>query len=762
MTRRPPPPGRSPAPRRGARGPDPRRRPGSTALPRIILAVFGLLAIGLFGLIVSVYGSFTSGLRDVSEIEDFDLVEGSTVLSADGTELATFAVEDRREIDFDQIPQVMIDAQVAAEDQTFWTNPCVDFRSIVRAVLQNFQAGETVSGASTICQQLVRMRLFDADLLADPERQVERKIKEAILALRLDDRYPGEEGKQRIIEMYLNQVYYGNNAYGIWSAANAYFGKDLTSDAEEDQLTVSEAAMLAGLVRAPSRLDPTAEAISEESGGETRYVVPPTAQAIVVRDIVLAQMLQSEFITQAEHDAAVAEEIELAPPRDRSFLAPHFVFAVRREANELLEGEEALDTDGLRIITTLDYQGYQTVAEKWARIGYDLDRLTDEELAATYGEAALPWIKQLQGRNINNDAIVTVNYRTGAVLAYVGSSNFDGESTPEHQPNFDVIGQAYRQSGSAFKPITYAAGFESGVISPATMLMDVRTDIAEGFDPPNADGRERGPVRVRDALKYSLNVPVSKAQQLIGTENVVAMAERLGLEFDPLHNDEHAVPSLTLGTLGIHQLDLAGAYGAIANGGRLQEPYLIERIEVGCRSAWPRFPSFPRRRREARRPSRSRPRARGRLPDLSSLVSASRYTREPRATSLAAASSQSGEKPKAAIDPSSTTLPALLRIASSLAAGTGSPSAEAGASTPPTSSIEIRSRFFAVASYRRERRTKRGSRNCADSWIAPATAPTRERTSRSGRESTKRGRIDGTVICGDARAASGQRGGRGR
>ena len=194
MTRRPPPPGRSPAPRRGARGPDPRRRPGSTALPRIILAVFGLLAIGLFGLIVSVYGSFTSGLRDVSEIEDFDLVEGSTVLSADGTELATFAVEDRREIDFDQIPQVMIDAQVAAEDQTFWTNPCVDFRSIVRAVLQNFQAGETVSGASTICQQLVRMRLFDADLLADPERQVERKIKEAILALRLDDRYPGRRG----------------------------------------------------------------------------------------------------------------------------------------------------------------------------------------------------------------------------------------------------------------------------------------------------------------------------------------------------------------------------------------------------------------------------------------------------------------------------------------------------------------------------------------------------------------------------------------
>jgi membrane peptidoglycan carboxypeptidase len=545
----------------------------------MILAAFGLAAVGLFIGILSVYGSFTSGLPNVEDIEDFRLAQGSTVLSSDGTELATFAMEDRREIDFAQIPEVMRDAQVAAEDQSFWTNPCVDFRSIVRALLQNFQAGETVSGASTICQQLVRMRLFDAELMADPDRQVERKVKEAILALRLDDRYPGEEGKQRILEMYMNQSYYGNNAYGIWAAADAYYGKDLTSDAPEDQLTVSEAAMLAGLVRAPSRLDPSTEAVQRGTGTNARYFVPETAQAITVRNFVLDQMLDSSFIDQQEHDDAVAEQIELAPPRDTAYLAPHFVYAVRREANELLEGEDLLDTGGLRIHTTLDYEGYQVVAEKWAQIAYDMDRLDDAELAETYGEAALAWIKQLQGRNINNDAIVTVNYRTGAVLAYVGSANFYGEATPEHQPNFDVIGQAYRQSGSAFKPITYATGFEDGVISPATMLMDVRTDIAGGFNPPNADNRERGPVRVRDALKYSLNVPVSKAQQLIGSERVVTMAQRLGLEFDPRHNGEHAIPSLTLGTLGVHQLDLAGAYGALANGGQLMAPYLIERIE---------------------------------------------------------------------------------------------------------------------------------------------------------------------------------------
>ena len=302
-----------------------------------------------------------------------------------------------------------------------------------------------------------------------------------------------------------------------------------------------------------------------------------------MRDIVLDQMLDSEFITEAEHQRRRSPSRScLAAPDDNEYLAPHFVYAVRREAGDLLEGEELLDTGGLRIITTLDYEGYQRSAEKWAQIAYDLDRMSPEDLVATYGEAAAGeqgWIRQLQGRNINNDAMVTVNYRTGAVLAYVGSANFFGESTPEHQPNFDVIGQAYRQSGSAFKPITYAAGFESGVITPATMLMDVQGEIVDGYSVPNADNRERGPVRVRDALKYSLNIPVAKIQQLVGTENVVNMAERLGLDWDPRQEAEVAVPSLTLGTIGVHMLDLATAYGVIANGGKFVPSYMIERIE---------------------------------------------------------------------------------------------------------------------------------------------------------------------------------------
>ena len=562
------------------RSPGSRQRSNLAPLPALILGAFAALAVALFIGVVAVFASYASGLPDPSQLEDFELSQGSSVMSTDGVELATFAAEERRVLSFDRIPQVMADAQVAAEDRTFWTNPCIDFKGIVRAALQNFSASETVSGASTICQQLVRIRLFDADLLTNPDRVWERKIKEALLALQVGDRYPGLEGKQKLLEMYLNQVYYGNNAYGIWAAASRYFDKDITSQAPEDQLTIGEAALLATLVRAPSALDPTQVAVpTTDAEGNTILVVPPDARAMTFQRLVLDGMVATGAITQAERDAAAAEPIVVAPPQDRQYKAPHFVYAVRRAAEELLGSEDLLDRGGLVITTTLNYNGYQVSAEKWAGVAYDLDRLSDEELIAKYGQPALAWIKQLQGRNINNDALVTINYRTGAVLAYVGSANYYGEATPAHQPAYDVVGQAYRQSGSAFKPITYATGFERGTITPATMFMDVQGIIAEGYTVPNASGNERGPVRVRDALKYSWNIPVTKAQQLIGTQNVVDMGERLGLEWDPQQANEVAVPSLTLGTIGVHMLDLAGAYGAIANGGILSEPFLIDTIK---------------------------------------------------------------------------------------------------------------------------------------------------------------------------------------
>jgi membrane peptidoglycan carboxypeptidase len=567
------PPRRGPAAR--ARG---RSRPPAALLPAIILGAAAALALALFIGVLGVFSSYTTGLADPAALADFTLSEGSKIISADGVELATFAAEQRKVIPYDEIPQLLVDAQVAAEDQTFWTNPCIDFRGILRAAIQNLEADRQVSGASTICQQLVRARLLDAGLMADPSRIVERKIKEAILALRVGKTYAGQAGKEQLLAMYMNQIYYGNQAYGIWAAAHAYFGKDITSSAPEDQLTIGEAAMLVGLVRAPSALDPTNEAIERtDASGSAILVVPATAGAKRVQGFVLANMVESGYITQAQADAAAAETIELAPQHAQQYKAPHFVYATRREAASLLGGEDLLATGGLTITTTLDYNGYQLSAEKWAAIGYDMDRLSDDELIAKYGETAFnTWIKKLRGHNINNDALVTLNYRTGAVLAYVGSANYYGETTDAFQPAYDVVGQAYRQSGSAFKPITYVTGFERGVLTPASMFMDVEGDVAEGYTVPDADHGQRGPVLVRDALKYSLNIPAAKAQQLAGTQNVVDMARAMGLNFDPSQNP--AVPSLTLGTIGIHQLDLAGAYGVIADGGVRAEPYLIERI----------------------------------------------------------------------------------------------------------------------------------------------------------------------------------------
>jgi membrane peptidoglycan carboxypeptidase len=581
MSRTPAPRGASPSSQRARRSPRPApANTGIAMLPAFILAAFTAVAAALFIGMIGVYASYTTGLPSIADLESFQLDEGSHVISADGVELANFAAEQREVVKFDDIPKLLVNAQVAAEDKTFWTNPCLDFRGIVRAAYQNLTTGRVVSGASTICQQLVRIRLFDPELMADPDRILERKIKEAILALRVGDRYSGQPGKEQILAMYMNQVYYGNNAYGIKAAARAYFGKDITSNNADDKISIGEAAMLVGLVRSPSALDPTKEAVQrKDDKGRTVLVVPNSAGAKRVQGLVLTNMVAAGYITQAEADDAAHERIELAPQRSRRYRAPHFVYAVRRAANDLLGNEDLLDRGGLRIETTLQYRDYQVAAEKWAGVAYDLDRLSDERLIAKYGQDALTWIKQLQGRNIGNDALVTLNYRTGAVIAYVGSSNYYGRATKAHQPAFDVVGQAYRQSGSAFKPITYATGFERGAITPATMLMDVKGEIVDGYSVPNADGRERGPVRIRDALKYSMNIPAAKSQQLIGTQEVVDMAERLGLRWDPQQKAQGvAVPSLTLGTIGIHQLDLASAYGTLANGGVRVPPYLIEKI----------------------------------------------------------------------------------------------------------------------------------------------------------------------------------------
>ncbi len=222
VTSSPPPPEGYPGPARTGAASRMRVQP----LPALIFATFGVLAGGMVLASLLLYSSYASSLPDVTVLEEYAPDEGSVVMSADEQQLATFAETNRRVVDYDQIPTVIVDATVSAEDHTYWENPCVDPRAIVRAMLQNVSAGEVVSGASTICQQLVRSVLLPPDLMADPDRQLERKIKEAMLALELDAAYPGQEGKEQIMEFFLNEMYYGNNGYGIWAAVDRYYGKD--------------------------------------------------------------------------------------------------------------------------------------------------------------------------------------------------------------------------------------------------------------------------------------------------------------------------------------------------------------------------------------------------------------------------------------------------------------------------------------------------------------------------------------------------------
>src|SRR5207302_1701542 len=184
-----------------------------------------------------------------------------------------------------------------------------------------------------------------------------------------------------------------------------------------DKLTIAEAAMLAGLVRAPSQLDPSKAAVAEkDSKGRTTLVVPSDADATRVEGFVLDEMAQQGYITTAQRDAAKAEKIVISPSQSQRYKAPHFVYAVRAAANDILGGEDLLDSGDLTVTTTLNYNGYQVYAEKWAAVAYDMNHLSDAALTKKYGTAAMSWIRQLQHRNINNDALVTVNYRTGAVL----------------------------------------------------------------------------------------------------------------------------------------------------------------------------------------------------------------------------------------------------------------------------------------------------------------------------------------------------------
>ncbi len=527
---------------------------------------------------VGVYSSLASGLDDPNELTTYVLPEESIIYDRTGkVELARFGDAKREVVAFDEIPPILLDATTAVEDKTFWENAGFDPVAIVSAGIGSLRGDSR--GASTITQQLVRARLLDPELVQDSSRTAERKLKEIIQSIRVTQAFPGEEGKQTIITAYLNQNYYGNQSYGVKAAVRSYFGIEL------NELDASQAAIIAGLPKSPSNYDLVRNAIEEcptvvaedEPCPDAKLVVPKDTTVVQRRDQILGLLadgrtpMSGDQYSSADFTAAKSEEVILAPQTTPRWIAPHFVWAVRDELADRLCGTDTpscteLELGGLRVITTLDSE-LQKIAEKWVKAAAVVPRQDNPAAAAkALGFKKLePWMKNLEGKKLRNSALVALDYQTGELVAYVGSADYYGRSTRAFQAQYDVVGQGYRQPGSAFKPFNYATGIEDKAITAGTMLMDVGTDFGGGYTPSDADRQERGPVRVRSALQFSLNIPAVKAMGINGPDHVFAKAQDFGMKFQGPRTAELA---LALGVQEVRPVDLVTAYGTLANSGK--------------------------------------------------------------------------------------------------------------------------------------------------------------------------------------------------
>jgi membrane peptidoglycan carboxypeptidase len=557
---------------------------GAVAFPLLLFGVLVFVAAALFITAVGAYAYYSRGLDDPQKLEAIEFIQETVLYDRTGkTELARFGTERREVVTFEQVAPVAIDATTAIEDKSFWSNTGFDAPAIADATLDTL-TGDRERGASTITQQLVRQRLLDSGLVQDDDRKVERKVKELIQSVRLSQAYPGDEGKRKIITAYLNQNFYGNNSYGIKAAARGYFGvTDL------NKLTLAQAAILAGIPQSPVSYDLVRNAIEEEVDGKTRLVVPPDAAIVQRRNHILDLMAQGRTpltgskYGPTEFEAARNEPVVLASQAEPNWRAPHYVWAVREELTRELCGERVatcpqIERGGLRVTTTLDLT-LQKAAERWVTAAAILPHVkgtTPEKYAKTLGVPYANWLQRLRTKDLHNGALVAMDYQTGEVVAYVGSAGYYQKryASKKFQPQFDVLRDGWRQPGSAFKPFNYVTGIHDKKITAASMFMDVVTDFGGGYTPTDADNLERGPVRMRNALQFSLNIPAIKALAYNGIERVFEVSQKFGMQFQT--DKPTAGLSLTLGTQEVHPVDLTTAYGTLANrGGYVGRSYVL-------------------------------------------------------------------------------------------------------------------------------------------------------------------------------------------
>ncbi len=504
--------------------------------PRLALSLAGLclaLAVALGSLAAALF----TDLPDIASLEAGLALPSTRILDRHGRLLYEIVDPEggrNRAVTLAQVPQDCIDATIATEDANFYQHIGVDLAGILRAIRINLEGGEVLAGGSTITQQVARNLLLDPQQRA--ERTLVRKLRETVLALRLASVYSRDD----ILLLYLNQTYYGNLAYGIEAAAQAYFG------AHVEELDLAQCAMLAGLPQAPAVYNP----LENPEAARQR------------QEVVLGLMAQHGYITQAEARRAAHEPLQYAAV-PFPIEAPHFVMAVW---SQLLERyPQALYQGGLTVTTTLDLD-WQHAAERIAR--RHLARLNTPS-----GPDGLT-------HEVHNAALVAMDPYTGHVLAMLGSPDYFDER----------ISGAYnaalapRQPGSALKPFTYAVAFDPSrpdPWTPATMVLDVETPFItrrlESYTPANFGLVEHGPVLVREALASSYNIPAVVALDHVGVDALVRLLTRLGVA--TLAQNQDIDLAVTLGGGEVRLLELTQAYAALANGGYPIPAVMILRVE---------------------------------------------------------------------------------------------------------------------------------------------------------------------------------------
>jgi len=505
---------------------------------KVFLVVLVIAVFGSAGAVMGVVRWLARDLPTPQQLSEIKAPVKTVVYDARGRVLHEFYKENRSPVPLKRIPRHLINATLSTEDRSFYSHWGVDLWGVARAAVQNVLRMRRAEGGSTITQQLAR------NVFLTHERTVSRKLKEIALALEIERNY----SKDQILEMYFNQIYFGEGAYGVEAAAKTFFAKPL------EELTLSECALLAGIPANPALYSPRRR--------------PKSAEAR--RDKVLRNMLATRAITQVEFESASSAPLGVTPQRYRNDKAPYFVEMVRQHLDERY-GSNAVYEAGMKVYTTIDMD-LQQAAER--ALDRQLTALESDvnikpkfaDYTVPAGEAARASLNTsyLQG------ALVAIDPRTGYIRAMVGGRDWN-------HSNFNRAVQAERQPGSAFKPFIYTAAIDNG-FRPTDVIVDEPISFPAGdgslYEPQNYDQTYRGPVTLRYALQMSINIPAVKLLRKVGTSLVASYARRMGIK-------SHIVQdlSLALGASEVSLLEITSAYGVLANRGIRTEPMFILKVE---------------------------------------------------------------------------------------------------------------------------------------------------------------------------------------